>query len=493
MYLTLSTFSDLFYVTMKTPLIGRKEEQAILHTALQSYEAEMVAVFGRRRVGKTFLVQTVYQDHLVFEVTGIQNGTRGKQLKYFTEQLEAFVQPAFPIKMPDDWQEAFKLLRDYLKDRIGQSTSKLVVFFDEVPWLAGKKSGFLEAFGYFWNSWASRQPLVVVICGSAASWMISKVIKDRGGLHNRITRRVFLEPFTLAETEAYLQSRNVLLDRYQTVQLYMAMGGVPHYLKEIMPGDSTVQSIDKVCFSKKGLLSNEFDQLYSSLFAHADNHVAVVRALAQSRQGMTRSQLSEFGKLSNGGGLTKVLEELTQSGFVAEYFPFGKKKKEKLYRLIDEYSLFYLQFIEQNRYQGSNPWHHLSQTPAYKTWAGYAFESLCLKHLEQIKQALGISGIFVQASSYYKKGTAREEGAQIDLVLDRNDHTINLFEIKFYNQPFAMTKEYADQLRHKMWVFQGNTKTKKQVNWVFVTTFGMTPNQHSIGLVVRSLSKDDLF
>jgi len=489
----LCTFSDLFYVTMKIPLIGRKEEQVILHTALQSYEAEMVAVFGRRRVGKTFLVQTVYQDHIAFEVTGIQNGTRGKQLKYFTEQLEAFVQPAFPIKTPDDWQEAFKLLRDYLKDKIGQSRSKLVVFFDEVPWLAGKKSGFLEAFGYFWNSWASRQPLVVVICGSAASWMISKVIEDRGGLHNRITRRVFLEPFTLAETEAYLQSRNVLLDRYQTVQLYMAMGGIPHYLKEIMLGDSTVQSIDKVCFSKKGLLSNEFDQLYSSLFAHADNHVAVVRALAQSRQGMTRSQLSEFGKLSNGGGLTKVLEELTQSGFVAEYFPFGKKKKEKLYRLIDEYSLFYLQFIAQNRYQGSNPWHHLSQTPTYKTWAGYAFEGLCLKHLEQIKQALGISGIFVQASSYYKKGTASEEGAQIDLVLDRNDHTINLFEIKFYNQPFAMTKEYADQLRQKMWVFQGNTKTKKQVNWVFVTSFGMTPNQHSIGLVLRSLSTDDLF
>ncbi len=453
----------------------------------------MVAVFGRRRVGKTFLVNAVYSEHLVFEITGTQNGSTQQQLQNFADQLEAFMRPFVPVKPPANWQAAFKLLREYLENRLGGETGKKVVFFDELPWLAGQKSGFLDAFGYFWNSWASRQPLVVVICGSAASWMIQRVVNDRGGLHNRITRRVFLEPFTLAETETFLQSQGGTFDRYQLAQIYMAMGGIPHYLKEIEAGESAMQNIDRICFSKQGILSDEFERLYPSLFAGAENHIAVIRALNEKKQGMTRNMVAETAKLPNGGGLTKVLEELTQSGFVSEYFPFSKKKKEKIYRLTDEYSLFFLQFIEQNRYQGGNPWLHLSQTPAYKSWAGYAFEGICLKHLEQIKRALGISGVYSLASSFLKKGTEEEQGVQIDFVLDRNDHIINLFEIKFHNQPFVISKEYADKLRRVLWAFQADSKTRKQVAWVFVTAFGLTSNQHSVGLVSRALTLDDLF
>jgi len=323
--------------------------------------------------------------------------------------------------------------------------------------------------------------------------MIRRVVNDRGGLHNRITRRIQLSPFTLEETEAFLLSRGVVFDRYQLVQLYMALGGIPHYLKEIEGGKSAVQNIDSICFSRQGLLSDEFERLYPSLFAQADNHIALVRTLAQRRQGLTRNALAEGAKLANGGGLTKLLEELTQSGFVTEYFPFGQKKKEKIYRLTDEYSLFYLQFIEQNRYQGNNPWQHLSQTPMYKSWAGFAFEGICIKHLPQIKQALGIAGVYSLASTYYKKSSDGEDGLQIDLVIDRNDHIINLFEIKFYNRPFELTKDYADKLRRVLWAFQEDTKTRKQVSWVLVTTFGLTPSQHSIGLVTKVLTLDDLF
>lgn len=478
---------------MEIPIIGRKEEQAILQKALQSPEAEMVAVLGRRRVGKTFLVNAVYQKNLIFELTGAQNGTAQQHLQNFADQLENFRRPFVAVKRPANWQAAFKLLRDHLETRLGEGPGKQVVFFDELPWLAGQKSGFLDAFGYFWNSWASRQPLVVVICGSAASWMIQRVVNDRGGLHNRITRRIHLEPFTLAETEAFLKSRDAIFDRYQLVQIYMAMGGIPHYLKEIEGGESAMQNIDRICFSKQGILGDEFERLYPSLFAEADNHIAVIRALSENKQGMTRNSVAETARLPNGGGLTKVLEELTQSGFVAEYFPFGKKKKEKIYRLADEYSLFFLQFIEKNRYQGGNPWLLLSQTPAYKSWAGYAFEGICLKHLEKIKHALGISGVYSLASSFRKKGTADDEGVQIDFVLDRNDHIINLFEIKFHNQPFILSKEYADKLQRVLWAFQADSKTRKQVTWVFISTFGLVSNQHSVGLVSRVLTLDDLF
>jgi AAA+ ATPase superfamily predicted ATPase len=470
-------------------IIGRKKELALLANALVSQEADLIAVTGRRRIGKTFMITEALQQHFVFEMIGVQDGSLKVQLENFSDQLSIFAQT--PISTPETWADAFKLLRNYLQNNL--STHKKVIFFDELPWLASPKSNFLEAFGYFWNSWASRQHIMIVICGSAASWMIQQVVNHTGGLHNRITKHIHLEPFSLAETEAFLKSRTVFFDRYQIVQLYMAIGGVPHYLKEISGEKSAMQNIDAICFSKNGLLYNEFSRLYASLFTHSDNHVAIVRCLAQKRQGMTRQEIIEKGKIANGGGLTKTLEELTQSGFVSEHFPFDKKKKEKIYRLSDEYSLFYLQFMEQNRQQGSNIWQHLSQTAAYKIWSGYAFEGICLKHGERIKDALSITGIYSTMTTFYRKGDSNEKGFQIDLLLDRNDHAINLFEVKFYNKPFVFSKEYAESMQQKAWFFQQFSKTNKQVNWVFISTFGVAPNPHSISLLHRSLTLDDLF
>jgi uncharacterized protein len=476
---------------MPTNIIGRIEEIKVLQKALQTSEAELIAITGRRRIGKTFLTTSIYQEQIVFEMIGTQNGSLETQLQNFTDQLISFSKSQFPISRPQNWSEAFSLLRNYLQHI--PLSSKQVLFFDELPWLSGQKSGFIDAFGYFWNSWASRQNLIIVICGSAASWMIQKVVNDKGGLHNRITKHLHLEPFTLAETKVYLQGKGVFFDHYQIVQLYMAMGGIPHYLKEIDDSKSAIQNINSLCFTKNGLLYDEFNRLYNSLFTNAHNHVAVIRALAQKKQGMTRNQVAEISKMENGGGLTKILEDLNFSGFISEMLPFGKKKKDKLYRLTDEYSLFYLQFIENNRQQGSNIWQHLSQTPAYKSWSGYAYEGICIKHIERIKQVLGISGIYSSASSFYQKGDEQNEGVQIDMILDRNDHTINLFEIKFYNKPYVLDKESADKLRQKQWRFQAISKTNKQINWLIISAFGLQTNQHSLGLVSNSLMIDDLF
>ncbi|MEM1123635.1 MAG: ATP-binding protein [Bacteroidota bacterium] len=472
-------------------LIGRKEEQRILKKALQTPGAEMIAVIGRRRVGKTFLVETVYRERIVFQITGLQNEPKSKQLRNFQDQLSEYSESSLPVKIPSDWLEAFQMLRKYLKTKLGKE--KAVIFLDELPWLATHKSGFLSAFGYFWNTWASKQNLIVVICGSAAAWMIKKVVNDKGGLHNRITRRIHLSPFTLKETSTFLQSRHIHFTEYQIVQIYMAMGGIPHYLKEIENDKSAVQNIDYICFSKNGLLRDEFGRLYPSLFAKAENHFLVVRALATKRQGLTRKEIVQLTKIPDGGGLTKVLEELTYSGFITLFPVFGKQKRGKLYRLTDEYSLFYLQFIEGQEHQGKTIWQHLSQTPAFKSWSGYAFESICLKHIEPIKEALKIAGIYAFASSYYQKGDNTQQGVQIDLVLDRNDHVINLFELKFYQEPFTITKSYAQQLRQKMAAFRYHTKTKKQLSWVFISTFGVQPNQHSLDLVTNDLSLTDLF
>jgi uncharacterized protein len=476
---------------MSDILVGRIEEQAILHEALNSKRAEMVAVFGRRRVGKTFLIKQTYKDHIVFELTGLQSSNNEEQLQNFSNQLETFSQSLVPVKTPTNWLDAFFMLAKFLEKQ--PNDKKQVVFFDELPWLAGTKSGFITGLGWFWNSWAEMRNIVVVICGSAASWMIQKIVNDRGGLHNRITKRVFLDPFTLIETETYLQSHNIFYNRYQIIQVYMAMGGIPHYLNEIKAGKSATQNINDICFSKNGLLRTEFSRLYEALFANADNHVAAVRALAQSRQGLTRSAIIKNAQLSEGGNTSKVLEELEQSGFIKSYYPFDKRKKDMLYRLTDEYSLFYLRFIEHNKDSGGDTWNQLSQTQSVKVWSGYAYENTCLKHLPNIKKALGISGVYTQSSTFFQKGTAEEKGAQIDLVLDRNDQIINLFEIKFYNTEFTLSETDAKALRNQMWIFQEKTKTKKHLMIVLLTTFGMEHNKHSIGLVEKILTMNDLF
>ncbi|NRB50622.1 MAG: AAA family ATPase [Saprospiraceae bacterium] len=474
-------------------LIGRKEEIAVLENALKSTTAEMVSVIGRRRVGKTFLINQIYEKHIAFSISGTQNTPLKEQLGNFAYLLNEYANSTIAYKTPDSWQEAFQMLITYLKEKTVKSKEKIVVFFDELPWLATPRSGFLRSFSFFWNNWAVRQNIVVVICGSAASWMIQKVVHHRGGLYNRITQRIFLEPFDLSETELYLKSRNLHFEKYQIVQLYMAMGGIPHYLKEISKGKSATENINRICFSKGGLLRDEFLNLYPSLFANADRHIAIIRALAKKKQGLTRQQIVEATNVPEGGSIQRVLQELEQSGFIAVYRPYKRKKKEKLYRLIDEYSLFYLQFIESNEFEGGDTWNLLGQTPAIKAWSGYAYESICLKHLPQIKKALGIEGIQSTSASFFKKGTKTEKGTQIDLLLDRNDQVINLFEIKFSNQLFSISKAYFENLSDKVSIFRATTKTRKQLFLVFITTFGLTENQYSSGIVARSLTLDDLF
>ncbi|MEK7257576.1 MAG: ATP-binding protein [Bacteroidota bacterium] len=443
---------------MSQNFIGRASEQATLQAALNSTEPEMVAVVGRRRVGKTYLVKNTFGSRIAFEATGVQNARHAEQLQNFAFKINKTFYGSEAKLKPKNWLEAFQMLILALEKQA--FAQKMVVFLDELPWFDSRKSGFLRALGFFWNSWCADQNIVVVICGSAASWMIEQVVNDRGGLHNRITRRLDLQPFTLHETELYLRSRNVRLERYQVLQLYMALGGIPHYLKEIEPGKSAVENIGRICFSPGGTLAKEFQNLYPALFENAARHSVVVRALAQKWKGMTRSEIIRGVGLPDGGKTSKVLEELFFSGFITQYFPFGKIKREVTYRLTDEYSLFYLHFIEDKPKLGNEWWQTYSQTATFKSWCGYAFENVCLKHLLQIKKALGIAGIYAEPSSFVYAGTKDEKGFQFDLVLDRKDQTINLFEFKFYNASLSLDRSDAAALREKMETFRRVSKTK---------------------------------
>ena len=476
---------------MNKNFIGREPEQEVLRATLQSEESEMVAVIGRRRVGKTFLIKKTYTDRIAFEVIGVQNAGLSEQLQNFAFRINQVFYGGEAKLKPKNWLEAFQMLILALEKQ--KYTQKMVIFLDELPWFDSRKSGFLRALGFFWNSWCVDQNIVVVICGSAASWMIEQVVNDKGGLHNRITRRVDLLPFNLYETEKYLQSRNIRLDRYQLLQIYMVFGGIPHYLKEIQAGKSAIENIGRVFFSPTSTLSNEFQNLYPALFENAANHSTIIRVLSQKWKGMSRKEILVGTGLPDGGKTSEVLDELRHSGFISQYYPYGKVKRELLYRLTDEYSLFYLHFIENSTWQGNEWWQTLSQTPQFKSWCGYTFENICLKHLPQIKKALGISGIYTEASAFSYAGNKSEKGFQIDLVLDRKDQTVHLFEFKFYNTVLSLDKSDASNLRERIETFRQVSKTPKHIFLSFLTTFGVKINENSLGLLDHNLEASVLF
>ncbi|HRI62272.1 MAG TPA: ATP-binding protein, partial [Saprospiraceae bacterium] len=440
-------------------MTGRNTETEVLRQAFESKKPELVAVLGRRRVGKTFLVRSFFEGKVDFEMVGLKNGTKEQQLRNFAYSLKEAKRASDLGQVPADWLEAFHQLKEYL-ETMNAPERKKVVFIDELPWIATRKSDFLTGFGYFWNSYASRSNIIVVICGSATAWMISKILNDRGGLHNRVTRRIHLQPFSLSETEAYFQDREITFDRYQILLLYMALGGIPHYLDQVTGGKSAVQNIDEICFHPMGALRTEFGNLYSSLFAHPEKYEAVVAALSSSWKGLNRTEILSVTQTKDGGWLTTMLQELELSGFLSAYVPFGKKKKDTLYRLTDYYSLFYLKFIQHIPASEAGHWDTLSQTQSWKSWSGYAFENVCLQHIEKIKQALGISGIHTRQYSFWAKGDDENEGAQIDLLIDRSDNTITLCEMKFYNDDVVLNKEAAKKLRRRIGTFRRVSGTK---------------------------------
>lgn len=479
---------------MNPIIIGRENEIRILERLLESREPELLAIYGRRRVGKTFLIKSFYREHLVFSCSGQYNGKTREQLINFAEQLNLYFPEKKAILAPGTWQEAFSMLRECIESLGGNK--KKVIFFDELPWLDSHKSGFLSAFSYFWNMHASqRTDILVVICGSAASWIIEKVVNNKGGLHNRITQRIRLLPFTLKEAEAFLRHRNIKLDRYQILQLYMVMGGVPAYLNAVEGGLSAAQNIENCCFSKDGVLANEFDNLYAALFNNPNKHIEIINALARKNKGLTRSEILKTSKLLTGGGTTTVLNELTESGFIQKTYPYGKKEKDSLYRLADEYSLFYFKFMqpgEGRNYEKGN-WLGIQTTQRFINWGGYAFENLCLKHVEQIKRALQIGGIHSIESSWYKPGKKKDNGAQIDLLIDRDDRCINICEMKFSTKSFVIDKKYAADLQNKMNVFRQVTDAKKTLFLTFVTTYGLFDNEYKRQLVDYEITMESLF
>ena len=469
-------------------IIGRKEEQQILHSAAQSENSEFVAVYGRRRVGKTYLIRETFGYKFTFQHTGLAKGNTKEQLFSFAISLRDAGYDDCPI--PKSWLEAFSLLSAYLKN---STDEKKIVFLDELPWMDTPRSNFISAFEHFWNGWASaRKDIVLIICGSATSWIINKVINDHGGLHNRVTKQIALQPFTLKECEMFAQSKGLEMSRYQLAECYMVFGGIPYYWSLLEKGLSLAQNIDKIIFAKNGKLSNEFNQLYASLFKSPEQYIDIVTALGKKKVGMTREEIIAATDKYSNGALSKVLDELEYCGFIRKYNGFDKKSKQAIYQLIDNYTLFYFKFIQQNENNDEHFWSASIDSAMHRAWSGLAFERLCMAHTQQIKAALGIAGVLSNVYSWRKEADETSDGAQIDLLIDRKDQVINLCEMKYSLSEYIIDAEYEQKLRNKKSVFIDTTNTRKAVHLTMVTTFGIKANAHS-GIVQNEITLEDLF
>lgn len=483
-------------------IIGRKKEETLLKQSLNSGKAEFIAVWGRRRVGKTFLIEQVCKQtkSIYFNAIGLRKGTLNDQLEAFTKELSKTFFNQAPITTPKRWADMFELLTEALQQQ--KPNKKIILFIDELPWLDTRNSKLLQYLDFYWNKhWSKDKRVKLIICGSAASWMVKKIIKDKGGLHNRVTQAIRLNPFSLQETKAYLLSNKIKLNEQQILQIYMSIGGIPFYLSKISKGLSATQNIEQLAFQADSFLQGEFDNLFAALFDDHAPYVNAIKTIAEKRSGIGKTQLlKQLGEKFQGKKGIEILDNLEESGFIQSFTPHFHKKQGIYYRVIDEYAIFYLAWIEpiksslQSNALAQGYWQAMTNQAAWHTWAGYAFESVCYKHLAQIRQSLAIEPTAIANSwRHAPRKNSEENGAQIDLLFDRNDGVITLCEIKYSQKPFAIDKATAKNLINKINTFKKITGTKKEIFITMITSQGLKETMYSSELVSNEVCLTDLF
>lgn len=483
-------------------IIGREKEIKKLNELFESPKAELVAIYGRRRVGKTFLVDEVFENRITFRHSGLspiddQLSTETKrrsrmkdQLKHFNRSLNS--QGMKNRKNPESWLDAFYLLEEFLMER-DDGKSRLVVFLDEIQWLDTPKSSFIMGFEAFWNGWACHHKnIMVIVCGSSSSWVLDKLINNHGGLYGRVTYEICLEPFSLFESEKFFQSKGIVMSRYDIVQSYMMAGGIPFFLNYFDRELSLQQNINAMFFSSHAPLRNEFDRLFASLFENPETIKSIIIALSTKNMGLTRTELLEKTGIPTNGKFSDCLDALIAGDFIIKYHSFGNGKKEAFYKLIDPFCIFYLHFVKDNKDINFNDWVNISDSQPVIIWRGYAFENVCFNHIKQIKMALGISGVSTIESLWSKRGTEEQPGTQIDLIISRKDNIINMCEIKFYSDLFAVNKDYHFTLVRRNNMLHEIIPKKAAVHNTLITTYGLKHNEYFSDFI-HVITLDDLF
>ena len=478
-------------------IIGREKEIRELHDLYNSGNAEFIAIYGRRRVGKTFLVDEALKGKITFRHAGLSPVDEQNRKNNLKAQLTHFffslqMQGMKGGKCPSSWMEAFYMLEQLLEKK-SKDNKRQVVFIDELPWLDTPRSGFMTAFEGFWNTWGChRDNLMLVVCGSASSWMLDNLINNHGGLYGRTTYEIKLHPFTLTECEEYFRGKGIRLSRYDIVQSYMIVGGIPYYLGYMKKGLSLAQNIDQLFFADGAKLHDEYDRLFASVFSNPEQMKRIVQLLAGRRLGFTRKDILSKTGLDDCGPSTRMLKALEMSDFIRPYVPFGKSLREVYYKLIDPFCLFYLKFVHTRKEMDPEFWMHNVTSASINSWRGFAFEEICFNHVDKIKKALNILGVSSRQSGWAVIGDDDTEGGQIDLLIERKDNVVNMCEMKFYSELITISKAYHAKLVHRQNLLMKNLSRKTVVQPVLVTTEGLAYNEYS-GIFQNVVIIDDFF
>ena len=475
-------------------MVGRNKERNQLEKRFKSLNSEFVAIYGRRRVGKTYLVKEHFKDRFAFWHTGLSPYDR-ERTHLMEDQLKAFHTNLLRYGLPDcavpkSWLDAFALLSRLLESQ--GNNGKKVVFIDELPWMDTARSRFIPAFESFWNGWASkRDDVLLIVCGSATSWIEDNLINSKGGLYGRLTDKIHLHPFTLPECREYFRDNQIAMSDYDIAQSYMVIGGIPYYMGFFEKGFSLAQNIDRLFFAADAKLEDEFDLLFGSLFINPEQYKSIVRLLATRHSGFTREEIALKTGIPNGGGLSNQLKSLIASDFITYYIPFGQGARQARYKLTDNFCSFWLRFHDRKMVTDPRFWENNINTPALNTWRGIAFEELCLRHISLLKRALGVEGVSSFESAWSIKNDDQSDGQQIDLIIDRADNVVNLCEMKFYNTEFKVTKDYYKKLNDRLNTVQEHLPKRKVIHLTLVTTEGLAHNEYS-GIFQRVITLEDL-
>ncbi len=472
-------------------IVGREKEQRELLNLLDKEESQFCAVYGRRRVGKTYLIRETFNYQFCFQHTGIAKGTLRQQLTAFRNSLMAAGMAKCAI--PNTWIDAFELLKLLINNA---PAGKKVLFIDELPWMDTPRGNLIGALENFWNGWATarrEKDIVLIVCGSATSWISKKLLKDKGGLRGRLTNRIKLVPFTLRECELFAKNTNLAMERKDVMELYMILGGIPYYWSFLKKGLSVAQNVDQLFFTETAQLHDEFEALYSTLFKRPENYLKVIECMSNGkRSGMTREDILRESKIADGGTFSNILEELEECGFIRCFASADTTGTNALFQLIDNYTLFYYLCIKKNAFSDEHYWANTFTSPSHNVWKGHAFERVCLQHVTQIKAALGISGVQTNVCSWQARGSGERRGAQIDLVMQRADGFTDLCEMKHSSSIFAIDKEYALNLQNKLEAYQELSKDKRTLHLIMVTTNGIAHNNY-YNMIQNEVTMDDLF
>ena len=478
-------------------MIGREKEINELENLYHKNSSTLLALYGRRRIGKTYLINHVFNNRLSFKHTGLSPLEKENLTddEFNAKQLEHFYNSLLDVNfkcdvIPKNWMQAMQYLKQYIKSL--DQNKKQVIFIDELPWLDYPKSDFFLAFEGFWNNFGScTDNLLCIICGSATSWMLNKIINNHGGLYGRVNYEMKLSPFTLLETEEYFLENEIVLPREEITKAYMAVGGIPYYLGYFEKGESLAQNINRLFFEKNAKLQNEFNRLFASVFNNYEQVKKIVILLSKSNNGYNRKQICERLNISDGGSLSEMLNSLIACDFLTKYYSAFASKRDVYYKLVDPFCIFYLKFVQNKVNLEPDLFKIAYSSPAVINFYGHAFENVCFNHTLQIKKALGIEGVVTEFLPF-KSNYEDDINTQIDMIIIRNDRVINICEIKFKSINFIVDSEYYVKVCRRQELIETKIPKKYIIVNTLICSSKLAKNSYS-GVFNKVITLDDLF